>query len=76
MLADWSEDDFASAEATAQEAVRSLRVGRFEYDPTVTKVGWHGQDALKPLLTVGWQATSEDADAAVDDTNGEEEGGE
>lgn len=76
MLADWSEDDFASAEATAQEAVRSLRVGRFEYDPTVTKVGWHGQDALKPLLTVGWQATSEDADAAFDDVSGEEEGGE
>ncbi len=76
MLADWSEDDFASAEAMAQDAVRILRGGRFEYDPTVTKVGWHGQDALKPLLAVGWQGTSEDADAAIDDASGEEEGGE
>ncbi|MFV2007784.1 MAG: PD-(D/E)XK nuclease family protein, partial [Longimicrobiales bacterium] len=76
MLADWSEDDFASAEATAREAVSRLREGTFKHDPTVTKIGWHGQDALKPLLTVGWQATSDDADSAVDDPSGEEGSGE
>ena len=74
MLAEWGEDDFASAETTAREAVRRLRVGKFEYDRTVTKVRWHGQDALKPLLTEGWQAVSDDADAAFEDAGGEEEG--
>ncbi len=74
MLADWSEEDFTSAEATAREAVKRLRVGKFEYDRTVTKVRWHGQDALKPLLTEGWQAVSHDADAAFEDAGGEEEG--
>jgi len=76
MLADWIEDDFASAEATAREAVRTLRKGTFEYDSTVTKVGWHAGDALKPLLTVGWQGSSEDQDVAFDDGRGEEGGGE
>ena len=74
MLADWSEEDFTSAEATAREAVKRLRVGKFEYDRTVTKVRWHGQDALKPLLTEGWQDVSDDADAAAfEDAGGEEE---
>ena len=59
MLADWSEDDFADAEATAREAVRSLRRGRFEFDSTVTKVSRFGRDALEPLLAVGWQSTGE-----------------
>ncbi|MCH7564814.1 MAG: PD-(D/E)XK nuclease family protein [Gemmatimonadetes bacterium] len=76
MLADWSKDDFASAEAAAREAVRRLRKGTFEYDPNVTKVGWYGEDALKPLLTVGWQGTSEDAEVAFDHGSGEEEGSE
>ena len=56
--------------------VRRLREGRFEYDRNVTKIGAQGRDALRPFLTEGWQATSQDADAASDDGSGEEAGGE
>jgi hypothetical protein len=63
MLAHWSDKDLATAEATAREAVRFLRTGKFEFDVDVTRVRRFGRDALEPLITVGWQATSEDEDA-------------
>jgi len=59
LLADWSEEDFAAAEATAREAVRRLREGRFAFDRAVTKVSRFGRDALDPLLAVGWQSPDE-----------------
>ena len=60
MLADWDEDDFVAAEITAEDIVRKMREGRFEYDPAVTTIRRFGRDALEPLLAVGWQATGED----------------
>ncbi|MCH8811392.1 MAG: PD-(D/E)XK nuclease family protein [Gemmatimonadetes bacterium] len=59
MIADWTEEDFASAETAAREAVRHLREGSFKFDPNVTRVTQPGQDPLEPLLAVGWQAVSE-----------------
>ena len=67
MLAHWTEEDLASAEATARDVVRRLRSGRFEFDPGVTRVGRFG-DSLEPLLKVGWQASG------VEDDVGELEG--
>jgi ATP-dependent helicase/nuclease subunit B len=64
MIAAWTVEDFASAEATAREAVRRLREARFEFDPDVTRVTQPGRDPLEPLLAVGWQAASEPEDAA------------
>ena len=60
LMADWSEQDLAEAEATAREAVRRLRSRRFVFDKEVTKAGRAGVDALRPLLAVGWQALGED----------------
>ena len=74
MLADWSEEDFASAEVTARDAVRRLRARRFEFDPDVTRISRFGRDALEPLLTVGWQATGDDEGAASGHRSSEEEG--
>lgn len=65
MLADWDEDDFAAAEATARAAIRHLREGRFEFDRSVTRISRFGRDALGPLLAVGWQSTDE-PEAAVE----------
>jgi hypothetical protein len=62
MLAHWSEEDLASAEATARAAIRRLRSGRFEFDSEVTKIGRFGGDRLEPILKVGWQAQSADED--------------
>lgn len=73
LLADWTEEDFLSAEDAARDAVRGLRGGSFTFDPTVTKAGRVGWDALKPLLTVGWQAIWEDEGA--DSTHGNSEQG-
>ena len=60
LMADWSEEDLAQAEATARDAIRRLRAGRFVFDKEVTKAGRAGVDALRPLLAVGWQAVGED----------------
>ncbi len=59
MIAHWTEEDLATAEATAREAVRYLRRGVFEFDPEMTRVGRFGGDALEPLLKVGWLAPVE-----------------
>ena len=59
MIADWSAEDFVSAEAAAREAVRLLRRAEFTFDREVTRVSVSGQEALDPLLTVGWQAPGE-----------------
>ena len=64
MIADWTAEDFASAEDAAREAVRHLRGGRFEFDPDVTKATGFTGDALAPLLAVGWRATAEQENAA------------
>ena len=60
MLADWTEEDLASAERTARNVVRDLREGRIVFDPTVTKVKRMGRDGLEPLLTEGWRAVGTD----------------
>jgi len=64
MIADWTAEDFASAEAAARDAVRCLRRARFEYDPDVTRATGFERDVLGPLLSVGWQATDEPDEAA------------
>jgi hypothetical protein len=64
MVADWTAQDFASAETAAREAVRRLREARFKFDKDVTKVAQFGQDALEPLLAVGWQSTGEHEEAS------------
>ena len=74
LLADWTKEDLASAEAAARNAVRRLRQGRFEFDPAMTKAARTGWDALQPLLTVGWQATGENEGAASAHESSEEEG--
>lgn len=74
LLAEWSEEDLASADAAAREAVKSLRKGSFEFDRAVTKVGWFGRDALEPLLTVGWRAAGEDEGAALERGTSDEDG--
>ena len=60
MLADWTEEDLASAERTARNVVRDLREGRIVFDPTVTKVKRMGRDGLEPLRTEGWRAVGTD----------------
>jgi len=64
MIADWTAADFASAEDAAREAVRLLRRARFEFDPEVTRATGSKQDALDPLLAVGWQSTGEQEDSS------------
>jgi len=71
ILADWTEEDLATAEATAKDVVTRLREGHFVFDPTVTKPRPMGRDGLEPLLTVGWKATGEDE---VGPPSGEGEG--
>ena len=73
MIAAWTEEDFMSAEAAAREAVRRLRKASFEFDSDVTRVTQAGQDALEPLLAVGWQAASEGEDAADGNATGAKE---
>jgi hypothetical protein len=73
MIADWTAQDFASAETAAREAVRRLREARFEFDKDVTKVTQFGQDPLEPLLAVGWQATDEREEAASPSAKGASE---
>ncbi len=73
MVADWTAQDFASAETAAREAVRHLRGARFEFDKDVTKVTQFGQDALEPLLAVGWQSTGEHEEAASQSAKGASE---
>ena len=70
MIADWTAEDFASAEDAAREAVRRLRRARFEFDPDVTRATGSGQDALDPLLTVGWQSTGDQEDTASNYADG------
>ena len=65
MIAEWTAEDFVSAEAAARDAVRRLRQASFEFDSDVTKVTLPGQDPLEPLLAVGWQATGEHGDGDV-----------
>ena len=74
MLARWTEEDLATAEATAREAVRRLRAGRFEFDAEVARAGRFRGDDLEPLLEVGWEAPVEDEDASEyrDATSGRE----
>ncbi len=60
LLADWDEQELADAEATARDAIRLLRSGRFEFDREVTKVKWFGHDPLERLLAEGWQSAGED----------------
>jgi ATP-dependent helicase/nuclease subunit B len=62
MIADWTAEDFASAEEAAREAVRHLRRARFEFDGDVTKAIGFEQDALGPLLKVGWRSSGEPED--------------
>ena len=64
MIANWTAEDFASAEDAAREAVRHLRRARFEFDPYVTRVIGSDRDALEPLLAVGWKPTGEQEDPA------------
>ena len=73
MVADWTAQDFASAETAAREAVRRLRGARFEFDKDVTKVTQFGQDALEPLLAVGWQSTGEHEEATSPSSRGASE---
>ncbi len=73
MIAAWTEEDFASAEAAAREAIRRLRAASFRFDPDVTKVTQPGRDPLEPLLAVGWQAASEPEDASNGNEGGAEE---
>ena len=72
MIAPWTEEDFASAETAAREAIRRLREASFKFDPAVTRVTQPGRDPLEPLLAVGWQA-SEPEDAANGSPKGAEE---
>ena len=65
-LADWTEDDFVSAEESAREAVRYLRGASFQFDSDVTRIMTAGQDPLEPLLSVGWQAESDLDDEDVE----------
>jgi hypothetical protein len=73
MIAAWTEEDFASAEAAAREAIRRLRAASFRFDPDVTKVTQPGRDPLEPLLAVGWQAASEPEDTSNGNQGGAEE---
>jgi len=73
MIADWTGEDFASAEEAAREAVRHLRRARFEFDGDVTKATGFEQDALGPLLKVGWRSTGEPEDPASTDVEDESE---
>ena len=70
MIADWTAEDFASAEAAAREAVRRLRTAEFKFNREVTRVSASGHEALDPLITVGWQATGEQEPAAFGDGGG------
>ena len=70
MIADWTAEDFASAEAAARGAVRRLRTAEFKFNREVTRVSASGQEALDPLITVGWQATGEHEPAAPGDWGG------
>jgi ATP-dependent helicase/nuclease subunit B len=71
MLADWSEEDLATAEETAREVIRFLRVGRFEFDAAVTKIIRWGRDPLEPLITMGWQSAGDERDGPGPDPNGD-----
>ena len=73
MIADWTAEDFASAEEAAREAVRHLRRARFEFDGDVTKATGFEQDALGPLLKVGWRSTGGPEDPASTDVEDESE---
>ena len=70
MVADWTAEDFASAEAAAREAVRPLREARFEFDKDVTKVTQFARDPLESLLAVGWQSTGEHEEAVSQSAKG------
>lgn len=56
ILADWSDAELDGALERARGAVRTLRKGSFAYDASATRPGAEGQDPLRPLLLVGWQA--------------------
>ena len=73
MIADWTAEDFASAEAAAREVVRHLRTAEFKFNREVTRVSASGQEALDPLITVGWQATGVHEPPASGNGGGEDE---
>ncbi len=75
VVADWSKEKLAFAEETARDAVRRLRKRIFKFDANVTKPGWFGRDALKPLLTKGWQDTREGEGTPSEDASSEKESG-
>ncbi|HSW29082.1 MAG TPA: PD-(D/E)XK nuclease family protein [Longimicrobiales bacterium] len=79
LLAEWSEEEMATALDAAREAVRTLRRGRFSVDDAPTWPGEEGWDALRPLLVEGWQASGDadegDGDAGSGDGAGGEAGG-
>ena len=75
VVADWSKKKLEFAEEAARDAVRRLRKRIFKFDANVTKPSRFGRDALKPLLTKGWQVTREDEGAPSEDGSSEKESG-
>ncbi len=73
LLAEWSDEEVATALDAARDAVRTLRRGRFSVDDAPTRPGDERWDALRPLLIKGWQASGDadegdgDAGAAAGD---------
>jgi hypothetical protein len=69
LLAEWSEEEVATALDAARDAVRVLRRGRFSAEESGTRAGDEEWDALRPLLIKGWQASgeadNEDGDAGA-----------
>lgn len=63
LLAGWGLQEMGSALETARDAVRTLRAGRFAFDAATTRPGRGGEDPLRRLLLVGWQATGDDGEA-------------
>jgi hypothetical protein len=67
LLAEWTDEEMATALDAARAAVRVLRRGRFSAEESGTRAGEEDRDALRPLLIEGWQASGdadEDDDAA------------
>lgn len=73
LLAPWSVEEMDAALETAREAVRTLRRGRFGFDPGKTRPGREGEDPLRRLLLVGWQSAEDDRDG-VDLGGGTDDG--
>jgi hypothetical protein len=73
LLAPWSVEEMDAALDTAREAVRTLRRGRFGFDPGKTRPGREGEDPLRRLLLVGWQSAEDDRDG-VDLGGGTDDG--